>query len=66
MNDATLKKRLQGLADGERRPNVPAVEAYLAAPAAGAVARLLTSATGPYRLVGMPLLPPSSCLPPLD
>ena len=66
MNDATLKKRLQNLADGERRPNAPVVEAYLADPEAGPVARLLTSATGPYRLVGTPLLPPSRCLPLLD
>ena len=66
MNDATLKKRLQGLADGARRPNAPVVEAYLADPEAGPVARLLTSATGPHPFATTPLLPPSRCLPLLD
>lgn len=66
MNDATLKKRLRGLADGGRRPNAPVVEAYLADPEAGSAARLLTSATGPRPSATPPLLPPSRCLPLLD
>ena len=66
MNEAALKEQLTALALGQRQPNVPVVEAYLADPDALQVARLLYGATCVYYLNKTPLLPPSSCLPLLD
>ena len=66
MNETALRKQLTALARGDRRPNAPVVEAYLADPNALQVARLLHGATCAYYLNKTPLLPPSSCLPLLD
>lgn len=66
MNEATLKKQLTALARGQRQPNAPVVEAYLADPNAREAAHLLHGATRAYYLNQTPLWPPSSCLPLLD
>ena len=66
MNETALKKQLTALARGQRQPNAPVVESYLADPNARAAAHLLHGATRAYYLNKTPLLPPSSCLPLLD
>ena len=66
MNETALKEQLTALARGQRQPNAPVVEAFLADPDAQAAARLLHQATCAYYLDKTPLLPPSSCLPLLD
>ena len=66
MNETALKEQLTALARGQRQPNAPVVEAYLADEQIGAVARLLERVTDSYHLSKTPLLPPSSCLPLLD
>jgi hypothetical protein len=66
MDKESLQKHLQALASGKESANTPLVEAYLDNEQSGTVARLLGKVTDSYHLSKTPLLPPSSCLPPLD
>lgn len=66
MDETALKQQLTALARGQRQPNAPVVEAYLADPNVRAAAHLLHGATRTYYLNQTPILPPSSCLPLLD